>query len=113
MILFSEVCVKKCGDFLRETRENQGLSQKDVSEAMGYNTSQFISNWERGLSLPPIPALRKLAKLYKIDADDLFNVILEAQVDLVTQSLKEKFGKEKTRSLNSRSSSMKSKTQRA
>jgi transcriptional regulator with XRE-family HTH domain len=83
--------VKKCGDFLKTSREAQGLSQRDVSTALGYNTSQFISNWERGLSLPPIPTLRKLAKVYKIDAEVLFNVILEAQVELETQNLKEKF----------------------
>jgi transcriptional regulator with XRE-family HTH domain len=87
--------VKKCGDFLKMSREAQGLSQRDVSTAMGYNTSQFISNWERGLSLPPIPTLRKLAKVYRVDADTLFNVILEAQVEMVTASLTEKFEAEK------------------
>lgn len=96
--------MKKCGDFLKQSRETQGLSQKDISTMLGYNTSQFISNWERGLSLPPIPTLRKLAKVYKIDPDVLFNVILEAQVQSVTQSLKEKFVAEYRRSLGKSSS---------
>ncbi|KYG66652.1 hypothetical protein AZI86_06295 [Bdellovibrio bacteriovorus] len=94
-----EACVKKCGDFLKQSREAQGLSQKNISTMLGYNTSQFVSNWERGLSMPPIPTLRKLAKVYKIDAEVLFNVILEAQVESVTQSLKEKFVAEYRRGL--------------
>lgn len=83
--------MNKCGDFLKKSREAQGLSQRDVSAHLGYNTSQFISNWERGLSQPPIPVLRKLALFYKVDAETLFNVILEAQVEIVRNSLREKF----------------------
>ncbi len=83
--------MNSCGDFLKKCREAQNLSQKDVSTHLGYNTSQFISNWERGLSQPPIPTIRTLAKLYKVEADVLFNVILEAQVELVRQSLRQKF----------------------
>ena len=90
--------MNKCGDFLKKCREAQGLSQRDVSTQLGYNTSQFISNWERGLSQPPIPSLRKLAKLYKIDAETLFNVILEAQVEIVRTTLREKFVEENSRS---------------
>lgn len=97
--------MKKCGEFLKKSREAQGLSQKDVSTVLGYNTSQFISNWERGLSLPPIPTLRKLAKVYGIDAETLFNVILEAQVEMVTKSLKRKFGVERAKTSRSSSSS--------
>lgn len=89
--------MNKCGDFLKTSREAQGLSQRDVSTELGYNTSQFISNWERGLSQPPIPTLRKLAKLYKIDAETLFNVILEAQVEIVRNSLREKFAEASSR----------------
>ena len=73
------------------------MSQKDVSTHLDYNTSQFISNWERGLSQPPIPTIRTLAKLYKIEAEVLFNVILEAQVEMVRQTLRQKFVEEKTK----------------
>ena len=96
--------MNKCGNFLKKCRETQGLSQKDVSAQLGYNTSQFISNWERGLSQPPIPSLRKLAKLYKIDAEVLFNVILEAQVELVRHTLREKFVEENLKTSKDRSS---------
>jgi transcriptional regulator with XRE-family HTH domain len=32
----------------REFRERVGLTQKEVSDALGYTTPQFISNVERG-----------------------------------------------------------------
>lgn len=102
--------MKKCGEFLKQSREAQGLSQRDVSDALGYNTSQFISNWERGLSLPPIPVLRKLAKVYNVDAEVIFNAILEAQVEMVTQNLKEKFIAEHGRHLNGKTASKRNHT---
>lgn len=87
----------KYGEFLKKSREAQGLSQKDVSTHLGYNTSQFISNWERGISQPPVSILRTLAKLYQIDAETLFNVLLEAQIEMVRTSLREKFTEESER----------------
>lgn len=86
--------MNKCGTFLRASREKQNLSQKEVSVHLGYNTSQFISNWERGLSEPPVPVIKTLAKLYKIDPEALFEVILEAHLEGVEKSLRLKFGAE-------------------
>lgn len=60
---------------LKRLREKAGLSQSEVAEAMGYESGQFISNWERGISHPPIKDIRKLAKIYKIDADYLFSTV--------------------------------------
>ncbi|WII72777.1 helix-turn-helix transcriptional regulator [Bdellovibrio sp. 22V] len=89
--------MNKCGDFLKKSREAQNLSQKDVASFFEYNTPQFISNWERGLSLPPVPTIRKLAKLYKISAEKLFELILEEQLFLTEKSLREKFEEDKKR----------------
>ena len=40
-----------------------------------YTTPQFISNWERGISHPPIKDIKTIAKVYKVDADYLFTLI--------------------------------------
>lgn len=86
--------MNKCGTFLRASREKQNLSQKEVSAHLGYNTSQFISNWERGLSEPPVPVIKTLAKLYKIDPEALFEVILQAHLEAVEKTLRHKFVQE-------------------
>lgn len=84
-------------EFLKQKRVTAGLSQRDVADKLGYSTPQFISNWERGVSHPPISALKKLGELYKISAEDLFEVTLDATIQEVTQDLRRKFASSKSR----------------
>jgi transcriptional regulator with XRE-family HTH domain len=86
----------KLAQFLKEKRTQSGLSQKDVATKLGYSTSQFISNWERGVSQPPINTLRTLATMYKIGAEQMFNVLLEETMLQVQADLKKKFYSEST-----------------
>ncbi len=77
--------------FLKEKRENVGLSQKQVADKLGYTTPQFVSNWERGVSSPPLKTLKKIGDLYDVSADDLFRVALDSTIQQVTIDLKRKF----------------------
>ncbi|MGE0763540.1 MAG: helix-turn-helix domain-containing protein [Bdellovibrionales bacterium] len=61
----------RIGDFFREKRIDAGLTQADVANALGLSTGQFISNWERGVSAPPMDYLPKLVKLYKMNKSQL------------------------------------------
>lgn len=81
----------KLAQFLKDKRTHSGLSQKDVATKLGYSTSQFISNWERGISQPPINTLRTLAQMYNVSADQMFNVLLEETMVQVQADLKKKF----------------------
>lgn len=67
------------GMFLKEKREDAGLSQGDVRDALGYKTPQIISDWERGVCGAPRDALLKLADLYKVKPAVLADVLLEAE----------------------------------
>ena len=60
---------------LKDMREKSGLTQRDIAMKLKYTTPQFISNWERGLSHPPIKDIKTIAKAYKVDADYLFTII--------------------------------------
>lgn len=77
--------------FLRECRMRSGLSQMQVARKLGYGTAQFISNWERGVSEPPLKALKILAKVYSVSVDDIFQVVLKTTIEKVTEDLKTKF----------------------
>ncbi|WP_413557103.1 helix-turn-helix domain-containing protein [Bdellovibrio sp. HCB209] len=79
------------GDFLKSAREAAGLSQGDVSTKLGYSTPQFISNWERNVSNPPIDTLKKIGNMYKVDPEELFEVVLKAAIHETTEDLKRKF----------------------
>ena len=64
-------------NILKEARQKKALSQRDISERLGYNTPQFVSNWERGLSAPPIESLNQISEILELDVfvvkDYVFN----------------------------------------
>jgi transcriptional regulator with XRE-family HTH domain len=68
---------EKLGKYLRQQRLKRGMSQSEVAKRLGYSTAQFISNWERGMSSPPVKTLRKLAQFYDISAGAMFAVVQE------------------------------------
>lgn len=73
----------KISEYFKSKRVGVNLSQQDVAKALGFTTGQFISNWERGLSFPPMQVLPKLVKLYKINKNELVNVYLEEQKKMI------------------------------
>lgn len=79
--------------YLKQSRHQAGISQGAVAKKLGYTSPQFVSNWERGLSQPPIPTLKKIARIYNIPADSMFEMTLKTTIDQVTTELKEKFYK--------------------
>lgn len=79
--------------YLKESRMAAGLSQRDVSEKLGYTTSQFVSNWERGMSTPPNKAVKKLVELYKVPMDEFLDLLLQETLQQVTLDFKKKFKK--------------------
>ncbi len=66
---------KTVGKFLRERRIKAGLTQWDVAHHLQYSTAQFISNWERGVSLPPLDSLPRLATLFRVPGREVIEVM--------------------------------------
>lgn len=81
--------------YLKSLRERANLSQKTVSEKLGYSTPQFISNWERGISLPPVPAIEALANLYQVDPSDLFSMIVDLAINQMKDHMTRQFNQNK------------------
>lgn len=67
----------KLGPFLREKREQKGLTQAQVAEKLGYGSPQFISNIERGISRVPLKSLRYFIDVYDLRPDDVIDLLLE------------------------------------
>jgi transcriptional regulator with XRE-family HTH domain len=88
---------KFLADFLREKRLASGQSQGVVAKKLGYTSAQFVSNWERGLSSPPVHTLRKLCDIYQIPIDVLFNITLKTMIHEQTLDLRKKFYGRKSR----------------
>lgn len=81
--------------FLKEARLKSGLSQQDVAQTLNYTTAQFISNWERGVSAPPIDVLKTLSRLYKVSPQELYELYEDYTVTQVRLKFRKKFAKTK------------------
>ncbi len=64
--------------FLKEARENKGLTQKYVANCL-YVTRQTVSRWEQGKTLPNIYVLQKLSDLYGVSIERLINDDIKEQ----------------------------------
>lgn len=78
-------------EILRDKRLAAGLTQKEVALKFGYSTSQFISNWERGISYPPYKILKQVAEIYQIPMHEYFELLLEVEIEAARRSLHHKF----------------------
>lgn len=54
-------------ELIKTKRKKEKMSQIDLANKLGYDSGQFISNWERGESMPPFNKVRKLCKLLDIE----------------------------------------------
>lgn len=79
---------KSFGKFLKEKRIKKNLTQAQIAKALGYKTSQFISNWERGLSTPPAAVIKKVAYIYGIDAKELLGLLIDITVSKIIKEAK-------------------------
>ena len=75
------------GNYLRKAREDNKMSQRQVADALGYTSPQFISNFERGLCSPPLNKLRVLIDLYDLNAGKVMSLILDEQKKHLEKSL--------------------------
>lgn len=73
--------------YIRKQRIAANLSQGDVARHFEYESAQFISNWERGLSKPPVELLKTLAKILSISSKDLFELYLKAEIEMQKRKL--------------------------
>jgi transcriptional regulator with XRE-family HTH domain len=67
------------GHHWKVLREKAGLTQRDVSEALGYSTPQFISNVERGRCRFPVEKLNRIKKLYRLSVNQMIDLILNEE----------------------------------
>ena len=61
---------QKIGAFICEARKAKGLTQKQLSEALGV-TDKAVSKWERGVSCPDISLLTPLAGVLGVTVTEL------------------------------------------
>jgi transcriptional regulator with XRE-family HTH domain len=63
---------------LRKHRKAAGLCQHEVARALGLSSVERISKWENGHSIPRGRSLLRLAILYRVPAQQLFNEVYQS-----------------------------------
>lgn len=79
---------QRFGFFLRQARERAELTQLEVARELGWSTAQFVSNFERGISSPPLKAVPTLCKLLGISRSDYLRALDEYHHALVREQMK-------------------------
>ena len=67
----------KIGTKIRSHRTAMGLTQLQLSQQLGYDSMQFVSLFERGLSQVPPKKLGQVCKILKINKLSLANLIIK------------------------------------
>lgn len=55
---------------LKAARTNKGLSREEASKLIGIGVDT-LGNYERGITYPDIPILKKIEKVYNIEYKDI------------------------------------------
>ena len=82
---------KNLSTFLKDKRVKAGFTQAEIAKQLGYTSPQFVSNWERGMSNPPIETLKQIGKLYSVSMDELYDVLLQTSIEELKVTLRERF----------------------
>lgn len=59
---------------LRELREEKGLTQRDIAQALGLSSQSTITNYEQNNRDPDYETLIKIAKYHKVSIDYLLGL---------------------------------------
>lgn len=74
----------KVGLLLKKRREELNYTQAELADYVRWNGPQQVSNYERGVCLPPRDSLGAIIKFLKLDYDDVWD---ELEKDLREQFL--------------------------
>ena len=61
------------GERLKELRLQRGFTQEQAGQILGVS-AQVVSKWERGLTQPDVQMMPRIAVLYRISLDELYNM---------------------------------------
>ncbi len=96
----------KIGKFIASLRKEKGLTQQELGDKL-FVTDKAVSKWERGLSLPDITLLGKLADILGVEVVDILDgqkgtdrkINIEEEVIKITNDLNKVHKKKRNRIL--------------
>ena len=77
------------GTIVREYRLKKGMTQLELSQKLGYETTQFVSLFERGISKIPLATLGQLVVLLGIPEKKVMETLVKAYESHLRQEIVE------------------------
>ena len=96
-------CHRLLGPYLKKHRLGLGLSRKKVAIKLGC-TEQFILNFEHGVCSPPGPMLKILIDVYKLDPNEVLEILLQESLAEWTAAVSSKTINQWCKKINIKSS---------
>lgn len=79
MILLDNKSKKEVGSFLGQQRRKIAITQTELSNQLELASPQLVSNWERGICLPPFARWKHICNLLLLDKK-VFALLIIKQV---------------------------------
>ncbi len=77
------------GGLVREYRQKAGMTQLELSQKLGYESMQFVSLFERGLSKIPLKVIGKLVIILGIPEKKVTKTLLDSLITDINEQIKE------------------------
>lgn len=71
MFNYPTIDMVKTGQNIMRLRIQNGYSVRDLQNVFGFSTPQAIYKWQSGISMPTIDNLVVLARLFRVQVDDI------------------------------------------
>ena len=69
--------MKSIGETIRNLRRERDITQESLASMLGV-TSQSVSQWENGRTLPDISLLAPLAHIFDVSADVILGIDIDS-----------------------------------
>lgn len=77
------------GQLIREYRLKAGMTQLELSQKLGYDSMQFVSLFERGLSKVPLKVVGKLIVILNLPEAKIKKHLIEQAENEIKSQIKE------------------------
>ena len=77
------------GALVREYRQKAGMTQLELSTKLGYESMQFVSLFERGLSKIPLKVIGKLVVILGIPEKKVTKALVDSLVTDMNEQIRE------------------------
>lgn len=73
---------------IKYLRKQEGMTQKEFAEFVGYNSRSGVSLWEEGRREPELSTIIKIAEVFHVTLDDLILKELKPPLPLYVKNIK-------------------------